>query len=67
MSDNTVESLPLQGRIEVALDGLDSVAGSLDLYAFDNVPDASEVVELQAVNRVDPVLSTASAHDLGSQ
>jgi len=44
--------------------GLDAAAGILDLYAFDRVPDGSDVVEVETGNRLDAGLSTASAQDV---
>jgi hypothetical protein len=53
-----------RGRHERAVLGLDAVAGTLDLYRFDRVPQAGELVDVTTRNRLDPTLSAADAHEI---
>jgi hypothetical protein len=50
-------------RRQILVVGLESVAGILDLYRFDNVPEASEIAEVCTGNRVDAAISDAAARD----
>jgi hypothetical protein len=51
-------------RREVAVLGVDAVSGGLDVYRFDRVPEAAEVVQVSTRNYLAPTLSTNTARDL---
>ena len=51
-------------RREVVVLGVDAVSGVLDVYRFDGVPPAAEVVQISTRNHLAPILSTTTARDL---
>ncbi|HXE91660.1 MAG TPA: hypothetical protein VNK82_11940 [Terriglobales bacterium] len=52
------------GKCDRRLLALDSVAGTLDLYGFDHVPEAGETVEVETRNHPPPAIDTDRAQDL---
>ena len=59
-----VATLGRDARHEVLVLGVDAVAGVLDLYRFDHVPGADDVVQIFSSNHLEPILSTNTARDL---
>ena len=51
-------------RREVVVLGVDAVSGVLDVYRFDRIPEAADVVQISTRNHPAPILSTNSARDL---
>ena len=51
-------------RREALVLGLDAVGGILDLYRFDRIPEAIDLVDVWTRNHLEPVLSTTAAHEV---
>lgn len=52
------------GKCDHRLLALDSVAGTLDLYGFDHVPEEAETVEVETRNHPHPGIDTDRAREL---
>ena len=50
-------------RRETAVLGIDAVTGALDLYRFDAVPAAADLVDVRTRNHIEPVLSEMSTRE----
>jgi len=50
-------------RRETAVLGIDAVTGALDLYRFDAVPAAADLVDVRTRNHIEPLLSEASTRE----
>ena len=50
-------------RHETTLVGVDGITGSLDLYRFDAVPAAADLVDVSTRNHAEPALPPASTHE----
>ncbi len=51
------------GRQQKAIIGIDAVTGDFDLYSFDEIPGANQLVEVRTSNRPDAVLTEAQARE----